>query len=98
MIFSGVVCVRGCFWLFRNTCKQHKFLQRWFLVVRHCSWRVGVLIGVLLREGRSCYSTPRPLLTCSFSVLALLSSSLSSAQPFVPSQQESCAYYQPAKL
>ena len=66
--------------------------------VHHCFWRVGVLIGVLLREGCSCYSTPRPLLTYALSVLALLSSPPSFAQPFVPSQQESCVYYQPPKL
>ena len=38
------------------------------------------------------------LLACSLSVLALLSSPLSCARPFVPSWQESCAYYQLARL
>ena len=42
MIFSGVVCVRRSSWLFRISCKSIKYWDRMFLVVRHCSWRVGV--------------------------------------------------------
>jgi hypothetical protein len=52
-----------------------------------------------MRQGRSCYSTPRPLLMCSLAVLALLISSLSPARPFVPSRQERArVLYQPARL
>jgi hypothetical protein len=45
MIFSGVICVYHCSWLFKNSCKSVRYTQRLLLVVCHCSWRVGV-VGV----------------------------------------------------
>ncbi len=36
--------VSGCS---RITCKSSKYTVIMFLVIHHCSWRVGVLIGVL---------------------------------------------------
>ena len=46
MIFSGVVRVRRCSRLFRTSCKLVESPQGLFVVVRHCSWRVGVPVGV----------------------------------------------------